>query len=194
MLCRALLVLELMIASAALGQEKPPLPSIDDGACPFECCTYREWKATRTVSAYFEPKNGSAVAFSIKNKQIVKAETGFVSTLKAGVTKVVKQITLGYRKDSNESAQKPILNLKPGELLYTLHYMGEGNDLFWYNGKVFYDQIAANKPHPPPPPAHLSLQVLSRPVTMWWVKVKTKDGRIGWLKNPPYFENSDACS
>ena len=23
----------------------PPMPYIDQGACPFECCTYRDWVA-----------------------------------------------------------------------------------------------------------------------------------------------------
>jgi len=27
------------------GERKPPSIHIDKGACPFECCTYREWVA-----------------------------------------------------------------------------------------------------------------------------------------------------
>lgn len=184
----------LAVAVPVLGQELPPLPYLDQDACPFECGTYRDWRARQTVIAYVEPKDGSPVAFTIKNKQVVAAETGFVQTLKAGITKVMKPILLGYEKETSDPEPKPLLHLKPGELLYTLHYVGEGSDLFWYQGKVYTDQIASDKPDPNPPPPELDLQVLSRPIAVWWVKVMTKNGRIGWLKNPPYFENSDACS
>lgn len=183
-----------LTALPAFGQERPPLPYIDQGACPFECCTYRLWRAKKVVVAYAEPKKGASVAFTIKNGQQVTAETGFVVTSKAGITKVLKPIKLGYDKDSKSSAPKPLLDLKPGELLYTLHYLGEGFDLFWYKGRVYSDQISSDKVDPDPPAPELNLQALSLPEADWWVKVRTKEGRIGWIKNPPYFENSDACA
>jgi hypothetical protein len=183
-----------LTALPAFGQEQPPLPYIDQGACPFECCTYRLWKAKEVVVAYVEPKEGAPVAFTIKKRQQVTAETGFVVTSKAGITKVLKPIKLGYEKDSKDPTPKPLLDLKPGELLYTLHYLGEGFDLFWYKGKVYSDQISSDKPDPSPPAPERNLQVLSRPVDAWWVKVRTKEGRVGWIKDPPYFENSDACA
>jgi len=152
------------------------------------------WKAQKVVVAYVEPKEGVSVAFTIKNRQQLTAETGFVVTSKTGITKVLKAIKLGYDKDSKDPAPKPLLDLKPGELLYTLHYLGEGFDLFWYKGKVYSDQISSGKVDPDPPAPELNLQVLSLPEADWWVKVRTKEGRIGWIKNPPYFENSDACA
>lgn len=85
------------------------------------------------------------------------------------------------------------LDLKSGEILYTLHYAGEGTDLFWYKGKTYYDDIASDEPDPDPPPSNLSVQVISRPVIDWWVKVK-KNGEIGWIKNPYHFVGSDGCS
>jgi hypothetical protein len=152
------------------------------------------WKAKRVVAAFVEPKKGASVAFTIKNGQQVTAETGFVVTSKIGMTKVLKAIRLGYDKDSKDPTPEPLLELKPGELLYTLHYLGEGFDLFWYKGKVYSDQISSGKVDPDPPAPELNLQVLSLPEADWWVKVRTKEGRIGWIKNPPYFENSDSCA
>ncbi len=143
-----LLACSLLGAGVAAPQDKPPLPYIDQGACPFECCTYREWRANEAV----------------------------------------------YEKDAKVPKPEPMLKLKPGELLYTLHYTGEGFDLFWYKGKLYTDQIAADKPDPDPPPPDLDLQILSRPLDNWWIKIKTKDGKVGWMKDPPYFENSDACA
>jgi hypothetical protein len=182
----------MLAALPALGQELPPLPYVDWGACPFECCTYRLWKAKEVV-AYVEPKEGASIAFTIKKTQQVTAETGFVVTSKPGITKILEPIKLGFDNDSKDPALKPLLDLKPGELLYTLHYLGEGFDLFWYKGKVYSDQISSDKPDSDPPAPQLKLQVLSRPVVAWWVKVKTMEGRVGWIKDPAYFENSDSC-
>ncbi len=187
-------LLALTTATPMLGQELPPLPYIDQNACPFECCVYGSWKARHAVVAYVEAKDGSPVAFTIQKKQVVTAETGFVKTTKAGVTKVVQPISLGYDQGVSDPEPEPRLHLRPGELLYTLHDMGEGFDLFWYRGKAYSDQIASDAPTPDPPPSEFNLQGLLRPVAVWWVKVTAENGRIGWLKNPPYFENSDACS
>lgn len=185
----------LAVSTIVSAQDLPPLPYVDKGACPFECCTYRDWRANEKVIAYAEPKERAAKAFSIKKGQWVTAQTGFVVTTKAGVTKVLRPITLGYEQNAKGPVSKEgVLRLKPGELLYTLHYAGEGFDLFWYKGKVYSDQISSDEPDPDPPPPELNLQVLSRPAYTWWVRVKRKDGKIGWIKDPPYFENSDACA
>lgn len=172
------------------AQDKPALPHYDWGACPFECCTYREWKANQTVVAYSDYKDGASVVFTIKKGEWVTAETGVVITTKTGITKVLKSMKLGYQ----EGQKEPSLDVKPGDILYILHYTGEGFDLFWFKGKKYYDQIAADKTDPNPPPPELNVQVISRPDADWWVRVKNKKGQTGWIKNPPYFENADACA
>jgi len=185
------IVLGLVVASAQAA-DRPPIPYVDQGACPFECCTYRTWKATEPALAYSESKDGSPIAFAIEPGNTVNAETGFVVTSKVGVMKVLKPTRLG--QDPKKPSPEPSLDLKPGELIYTLHYLGEGYELFWYKGKLYSDQIAADKVDPDPPPADFELQTLSLPDTDWWVKVRAKDGRKGWIKNPRNFEGTDSCS
>jgi hypothetical protein len=34
---------------------------------------------------------------------------------------------------------------------------------------------------------------ISEPVTIWWVKVKNRSGRIGWTMHDENFGNMDAC-
>ena len=109
-----------------------------------------------------------------------------------GVTKVLKPIRLGYRLASPVEGEG-LLDLQPGELLYTLHYMGEGYELFWYKGQVYTDQIASREPDPESPPPELYVQVLSLPHDVWWAKVRHKDGRVGWTNEPHKFGNVDAC-
>jgi hypothetical protein len=62
------------------------------------------------------------------------ALTGVEITTKAGRIKVLKPIELGYA----EGIKYPAIKAVPGE---TLHYLGEGFDLFWYKGKIYSDQI-----------------------------------------------------
>jgi hypothetical protein len=46
------------IAALALGSPSsavPPSPYIDVGACPFECCVYRDWRAEGKVALFDHP-------------------------------------------------------------------------------------------------------------------------------------------
>jgi hypothetical protein len=181
-----------LISPKLFAQDQPQMPFIDQGACPFECCVYGKWKANEDVVAFIEPKDSAPIAFKIQKGEDVVAETGFVLTIEPGVSKILKPVRLGYDYSSNGSEQ--MLELKPGETLYTLHYLGEGLDLFWYKGKLYSDGVAGREPDPTTPPPDLKIQTLSLSKYVWWIKIKTKTGKAGWIKDPPYFEGADACS
>jgi len=177
------------VSAAATPTEKPPLPYYDWKACPFECCTYRRWKAEKSVVAYKTRNQKAEVAFRVEKGEWVRGIDGVVITHRYGVTKVLKQMELGYTKRGD----KPVLSLQPGELVYTLHYLGEGSELFWYKGQVYSDQISAGKPDPDPPPPELNVQVLSLPKYTWWAKITNKAGDVGWTNEAHKFGNVDAC-
>jgi hypothetical protein len=168
----------LLLVSAAVGaQDKPPIPFEDVGACPFECCTYREWETTAPVVFYKERSEKSAVSYQAKAKEKVVGVTGVVVTRKYGVTKIIAPISLG---SNNE------LSLKPGDLLYTLRYAGEGYDIFWYKGKTYSDQISDDS-------LSYAWKIQSRPKYDWWVQVRNKGNIVGWTKNTRVFAHMDAC-
>jgi len=175
--------------AAALPPETPPLPYYDWSACPFECCTYRNWKVIQTVTAYGARSEKSAVVFQAKRGDWVRGTNGVVITKRYGLTKILKPIELGYRP----KGRKTELFLQPGTVVYTLHYAGEGMDLFWYNGSTYVDQIAAREPDPEPPPPDLNVQVLSLPTYDWWVKIKNNEGLEGWTRETRKFGNMDTC-
>ena len=54
------LLLAPVVAAQTAGEQKPPNVYIDKGACPFECCTYREWVAHTDVTLLESP-NGKKV-------------------------------------------------------------------------------------------------------------------------------------
>ena len=41
----------------------PPVPYEEQGACPFECCTYRTWRAKVDTQIFKERRDGAALAF-----------------------------------------------------------------------------------------------------------------------------------
>lgn len=187
----ATIIITLSASSAAAQDvsDKPTLPYYDWGACPFECCTYKEWTATRNLNAYKRRSEKSPISFHVKKGRSVRGLTGVVITTKYGITKIIKPIQIGYTPDG----KLPELSLQPGEVVYTLHYQGEAYDLFWYKGKAYSDQISLPKDAWGTPPNLQALQIISRPSYEWWAVIQDKDGNIGWTKETDAFAHIDAC-
>src|SRR4051812_37933621 len=102
-----ILVLVFLAGSIATAQDiKPPIPYLDRGACPFECCTYRRWTVEANTVIYKQRSETSGVAFEVKKGQHVTGVTGIVVTLNPGKVVVKKaQILDRDRK----------VRLKPGD-------------------------------------------------------------------------------
>jgi hypothetical protein len=193
------LLLVMMWPASAIGAEadKPPLPFESWGSCPFECCTYREWKATQAVTVYSERDTKGPTAFVVKKGEWVHGVDGVVVTYRAGVSKILKPMELGYPetddKDPLPLQPKLALRLQAGDLLYPLHYTGEGSYLFWYKGKLYTDEVSAKNPDPDPPPPELNIQVVITPKYVWWARIRNKVGVTGWTTEVHKFSNVDAC-
>ena len=183
------LCLLLSIPFPTFAGERLKLPHYDWGACPFECCTYKEWETTKPVVAREEPSNSSKTLFTVSAKQPVTGLTGVVITTKPGITLILKPVQLGYTKDE----KGPMLSLKPGDKIYTLHYLGEGYDLFWYNGSTYSDQCDVSENAFGNVPFSSDVKVESRPKTNWWVKFKDSKGHVGWSEVNENFDHMDAC-
>jgi len=114
-------------ASSAL---KPPNPYIDVGACPFECCIYRKWRAERTVVLFDHP-DGKKVS------QLTKGE--WVQALNGETHSLPLRIVA--------SRDVPEAGIHPGDVFYVLHYEGEFYWLIWFRGKT-YDAEAGDVRQP----------------------------------------------
>jgi len=179
-LIRISLILAFLFTWPVKAQERPPLPYYDWGACPFECCTYREWETVRPVVFRKSRSKKSREVFRVKKSTKVKAITGVVITKKYGITKVLKPMTVTENGNKNSE----IVPIKPGDILYTLHYLGEGFDLFWFRGKVYSDEISDPND---------SVVIESRPDVDWWAKVVNPKGQTGWTNELDAFAHVDAC-
>lgn len=182
-------LLFLGLASSGQAQDKPPLPYHDWGACPFECCMYREWVTKSPITAFKNRDEKSVVEFQLQKGERVLALTGVVVTHKFGVIEILRPIEVGYLPNS----RKPMLSLKPKEVVYALHYAGEGQDLFWYKGKVYQDNIAAPVNAGGEMPNVAIVKILSRPAYDWWARIRSKTGKTGWTRETDKFGNQDKC-
>ena len=175
------LLLGANIALANAPTNMPPVPYLDWGACPFECCTYRDWQAIKPITAYKNRDEKAGVAFKLNKNEHVRAITGVVVTQQLGVVEVIKPVKIGYTANS----QTPALSLKPGDKIYPLHYAGEGFEVFWYKGKTYSDDISYENAE--------AIKIHKNPNYVWWAKLKNRAGKIGWTKQTDQFNNQDSC-
>lgn len=177
-------------SSHVRAQEAPPkMPYEDIGACPFECCTYREWKATARVPFLRDRRVGSGTAFVAQPGDRVRALTGVVMTTQPGRAQVDRPVDLWTTEGT--------LHVVPGETLYLLTYHGEGHFAAWFKGRL-YDDVdtamfagvnAACDTHP----EKCVGRIVDKGISEWWVRVRSLKGVTGWTREPQKFSNKDAC-
>jgi hypothetical protein len=177
------------LAPSQHKQPSPPSRYEDFGACPFECCTYRRWSVSAETLLYKSRSANSPVAFRVRKGEHVVGLTGVVITLKPGKALVKKATTLGLIGERQ-------VRVKAGDILYLLHYEGEGVYKFWFRGRIYEAQMpfAPDLIKSTDDPAQAYLQQLSEPETVWWVKVKNRRGQVGWSKQDDHFGDMDSCA
>ncbi|MEP6946071.1 MAG: hypothetical protein ABJA02_09155 [Acidobacteriota bacterium] len=171
-----LVALDLFIVLAASAgvfaqSAGPRMPYIDKGACPFECCTYREWTVDKSTIVRSAMRDSSSIAFRLKKGEHVRGVTGVVITSVPGKVRVLKQTKIG-----GSTAHS-------GDTIYLLTYVGEGFYRVWYKGR-----IAEEETHD----TDIFRQVRT-PKSVWWVKIRNARGQIGWSREPDNFGNQDQC-
>jgi len=146
------------------------LPYEDPGACPFECCVYREWSVRADTPIHADRTDDSPVIFTVRAGEWVTGLTGVVVTSMPGRAEVRTPTTVGGRPAA------------PGDVVWLLTSQGEGFYKAWFKGRFvdgingFYDVV-----------------MTTEPASTWWVEVKDKNGRTGWTKEHRNFGHMDAC-
>lgn len=170
-----------VVAGASSGQE-PPLPYFDNGACPFECCTYREWNITKDTVLRQDARDSAAAASMARSGEKVRGLTGVVITAKTG--KVVIQKNMKLHKEGG----KGTVTLKRGDTIHYLHHVGAGYDKFWFRGELLVDQTDIRKVG-----KDEWFEVVSLPEWTWWAKIQRPNGDVGWTRELNNFTNINAC-
>jgi len=153
---------------------RPPERFVDKGACPFECCTYGDWRARRAVSLVAEPRAGSAPVGTIARGAKVRAITGEVQT-SAGKL-IVRE------------AHGPF---EVGDEVWVYTYLGEGYFKIWHRGVFSQADLEVGA-------GQLSeagwFAVEREPVSDWWVQIEVSAGLSGWTQEVDAFSGQDSCS
>jgi hypothetical protein len=99
----------------------PALPFYDWKACPFEGCSYRQWKARKQIAVYATWKQDRKPLTQLSKGDSVLGVTGVVITFRPGVIRLDRDL--------------PEHNLKRGDTILTYAYRGEGYSAVWFKGR-----------------------------------------------------------
>lgn len=186
------LAIAILIPFAAYAQNRPRLPYEAAGACPFECCTYREWIANKTTPIHRTRNNNSPVVFTVNPRERVRGVTGVVITTKAGEIKITRSIAIQDYTGSQGTNTSRTIQARSGDIIYLLTPLGEGAYKAWFKGQVIVinaiDVMEANQAGS----AGAGGQIPS-PTNTWWVQIRNRQGQTGWTDRPNNFDNKDAC-
>jgi hypothetical protein len=179
----------LAVSVGLVAQAPPTLPVESWGACPFECCTYREWSVKADTAILTERRNTAPTLFTVRKGTRAMAVTGVVVTTSFGRAAVERETILG----------QDAVRVRPGDEILLLHYLGEGFWKYWLRGKVDEgfipdrENCARNSAPGRTLYAQCGVQEDRPPETAWWVKIRHPDGREGWTRQVDHFGNMDAC-
>jgi hypothetical protein len=183
-------ILTLIFAVVACGrttrQAGPPVPFDEDGACPFQCCTYREWTVEWATDIHADRRDDSPVAYQVALNDTVTALTGVVTTTRVGRATAMKQVAVGANH----------LVVPAGQPIYLLRNLGGGDWKIWVNGVTDQQYISAGQGYctgDKQNSVECSLTVVEQPEIVWWAKVRDARGREGWTREVDHFGNIDAC-
>lgn len=158
---------------------EPALPLVDYNACPFEGCTFREWKVTKASTMYS--------SWQQERKELRKLQLGDTVTGLTGV-----HIT--FRPDRILVKQAMAdLGLQPGDVILRYMYLGEGFANVWFRGAWHkeFDCTFITEKNGGGCLRDCSAVVTEEGKKEWWVKIKTSTGQTGWVLVDENFEGMD---
>lgn len=139
------------------GRKKPPELYVDYDHCPGEGCQYGEWTGSGPITIYDRPNGGK------RTGEIPAGETFTAITGNVYLRPVEK---IAFEPIEVYDSEGSII-LEPGRKYYILSNIGEGHSKVWVNGRIM-----------------ISSESEYNPTQVWWIEVKTKKGKKGWIMYP----------
>ena len=179
------------------GNPEPTVPIVIKDICPMEGCSFGEWLTCDTLRVFTDASAKARTAFTLHRSDKFTALTGDVHITQAG--KIV--FTRNKRVDVGNHTG---LVFTPADTLYPILYEGEGYGDWYFRGKdgggdFFFGNGGDDDTYQRTGRGY----EMVRPIrSEWWVKVRGKDGREGWIlpnwetiygRSPHYTPMPDAC-
>ena len=172
-------------AKARMAREpRPPVDYVAHGACPFECCGFGSWSVLEDTELLDSPGGNRLIGKAIKQQRVLGL-TGEVH---------LPPLPVLVRFNAPEG-----FHAAPGSIVYLLDNLGEGYGHVWMDGKIVEAGIVSvmeNCAFPGPAcwgefvnPDDAGQQGKG----IWWVKVKTPSGTVGWTNQAGHFGDIDRC-
>jgi hypothetical protein len=180
------------------------MPYEDAGACPFEGCVYRDWRANHTVAVRQTRSANGAIVFTVHKGETVTALTGVVVTTSPGRVRFREPADLTWADletvdvggmTVRRPSQTGVLHMEPGDTLYLLTYHGEGSTAAWFKGRLYEDldgAMAFFNGACTNDPSRCVGRIVEPPRRVWWVQIKNARGQTGWTNAPEKFDGKDA--
>jgi hypothetical protein len=175
-------VLAIEIASPFEELKKLPAVYVDEGACPFEYCTYREWEVTDDADLYEVP-HSTRIVYRLKKGERVIGKTGRVE---------MKPIPVNVLSDHTDRIGN---KFKKGETFFMLTPLGEFNYRAWADGKLFTviakgirDRYEPNRfVYEPSGPFWAEVKGNYKDNMEWWKQIESSSGVVGWTSADVFF-------
>lgn len=137
------------------------------GACPFECCTYREWTALTPIALSARERSNAAPIDTIAVGERFLADSGNVHI--TGIGLIIVEDTVPVKQGR--------VILLPGDTLVLLDHRGEGYFNVWRDGVVLEEVEGFWGEH-----SRARGRLVGNYRDEWWIHVTTREGVRGWYR------------
>jgi len=158
---------------------RPPANYVARPACPGEYCQFGPWTTLLDTALYDKPGGAQVVAQASKGER-VEGLTGEVH-LRPLPVRVRFESPYGFTAET-------------GSIVFLLDYLSESHGRVWLDGKIVESEVMAVYEHcafPGPDcwgefvhPDDAGRQMMGG---VWWVQIKTRDGKLGWTRESSHF-------
>lgn len=163
------------------------------GACPFECCIYREWIAEAPVVVRSAPAGDAAIVVTLPAGARFDADTGFVRITSAQLVVVTRSVEAWMHAPGERYGGIPD-TIAVGDTLLVLEHLGEGHVMMTHgddlvSAEQFWPAADGWTPH-----GGAKGIAIGEHGAEWWARVRTAAGATGWIDAyGSQLGNVDAC-
>jgi len=158
----------------------PQIPFDDFRPCPVQGCTLGKWIAEVPVTLRTQRRDNAPVAFTLNKGALAVGLTRVYVTLKLGRVEFGKAVDL--------ITELGPLHVEPGDTLYLLTYLGEGETAAWFNGRFYKDLDGSEFFNALCQYGRkCNGKIIERAQTVQWIQLRNAQGVTGWTNEPNKF-------